>query len=924
MKKIFYTTVFLLVATQKINTLLVTGDPEATTGETFSFDVGFAAFDIGSDQSAPRLWVANNDPAMSTKDDTVKPYGLSMIVQLASYVAPGIVPIATPMTNEEAATVFTFDGTTATATAINPNPLWGATFHLFNVAGQYPSFVLDGSKNSFYLVQDIQRYTTPTETKPNVTQLLRYDFAAGKDIRAIFSYGKTAFFTASATTNFGSPDSSITQLAVATQNGIPYLNVVANTPITVSTDALKGGASGNDLSAIGTSVNLNYTLQNFYIGLDVTANAAAGSCATALTYATLASNGSSYDFVYQEIAPASLLTTGIDTIVSAPVNSQVRIANTSGMLTSTGLTYLIVARDNGTDSQSIYALPIVATGSNMGQIADFSQIQNNFKQDPLRLTSRQFTTTVSNVDDINPAGPYVSQLQVGTIDLPLDTTNFIQQLYTVGDSVYIVIGDDYDGAGQQPGTFQSQAIFAEDGHIIAWTPWTRVLGSDKPMNYSFVDRKTLSGYYIAHETTNFRAVNQTTFVYNSNLAPLLSASPTSGIQGLFNFSNSTTGLTNCPLLISTGYGQIVAGQTGIISGGNLIINSPMTTTTFTSDTINQALVACEVASSGTNRWLFAGGTNGLVVLSNDNTGVSWTNNLANVAALNAGQTLKTVGSFTFIKKLFADNGFLYVLTNNGLYQIELDPNKFTLNPTVPLNPVLLLSSTDISNNTTYFLDVIVNNSLCIIGTTNGLYSFNLSNNSNLQKINIPNGLPAISKIIPITPSADSKDFYEVSNLIILNNTFGTQQARINRFTVQNGVITPFDDFLIANPKTKEGIASSFIKFDNYVSSYFTDGSWNIASSYFQGVNQPSNNPSPTVLQLHAGIHTGFSSSQMILPMFSSNAPLTFISGVNLSGYVNTDIAGNIIWSSINLAGFIRESTSGSVITYGSFLSHANA
>src|SRR3990167_5152933 len=113
-KKIFCITAFSIISISNLQALLVTGDPSAAAGETFSFDIVFAAFDVGAEYSSPRLWMATNDAAMGTKADTVKPYGLSLVNQTAAYVASGVYPEATAMTNQEAATVYTYDGTTAT------------------------------------------------------------------------------------------------------------------------------------------------------------------------------------------------------------------------------------------------------------------------------------------------------------------------------------------------------------------------------------------------------------------------------------------------------------------------------------------------------------------------------------------------------------------------------------------------------------------------------------------------------------------------------------------------------------------------------------------------------------------------------------------------------------------------------------------
>jgi hypothetical protein len=910
MKKIFYITAFSVIAVSNIQAILVTGDPSAAAGETFSFDLGFATFDVGAEYSFPRLWMANNDATMAAKADTVKPYGLSFVNQAISYVPSGTELEAIPMANEENATIYTYDGTTAAATGA-ANPIWGGTFHLFDVPMQKPIFVVTSALNKIYAVFDIQHYDNPTGDQHNVTQLIEHDFGVGQQTHALIGYGNDVIFAAHAAGAFGSTASKITELfkslyPASDGTSIPYFKTIADTTISTSTDALKGGASGNNLASLGSSVTLAFTLNNLFIGVDATANATAGSCATALTFATL--NSDANGFIFNEIAPDEILTTGVSTVISAPASGEVRITNIAGMVTSTGLQYLIVARDNGTGPQSIYALPIVMTGTNVGTIADFTEISNVFIQKSGIFNTRQFTTQISSVTQINPAGIYASQLLIGG-DLPLNAPNSIKKLYTVGDSVYVVIGDEYD-TDQTPGTFRSQPIYAQDGHIVAWTPWSRVLGSDEQMNYSWVDRKTLSGYYIGHVTTNFRAVNQTTFSASSFMQPLFDLATTGGMQGMFNFPSSTSGFNNAiSLLACTGYSNVAIGQTGANNGGGFFaINDPVTTVNFTESNVNdhKALIACDIAHNGTNHFLFLGGSTGVSVLTGDATGYTWNGNLANVAALDAGQTFKLVGDFKFVKKLVADSTYIYILTSTDLYRIALDANKFKATPTATLNPELVLSSSALSKNPAYFLDLIIDNGFCVIGSTAGLFSMDVTSQG-LINIAIPSGLPAASQLIAYSSSSQpQRNFKTLSNLIVLNNSFGNQQARINRFVITNGVIVPFDDFLIAEPlSTTEGIPSSFIKFDNYINNYFSDGSWNIASSYYLGLNQPTDiAATPSVLQIYTGIRSGFSSSQLILPMFSGYAPLGFIFGTNL-------------------AGFIRESTSGSVMAYGTFPTNAN-
>jgi hypothetical protein len=390
-----------------------------------------------------------------------------------------------------------------------------------------------------------------------------------------------------------------------------------------------------------------------------------------------------------------------------------------------------------------------------------------------------------------------------------------------------------------------------------------------------------------------------------------------GYQSIFNFGQDTAGFASSfSLLIGTGYSQTTFAQTAILNGsGYNSINNPVTIQTYAGTAMNdhEALIAAEIAYDANTdaHWIFVGGATGLSVLTDNTLGYTWDGDITALSQLapSATFTFKTVGDFSYIKKLVwdASSAYLYVLTSTELYQIALDANKFTQNPTVALNPQLILSSSQLCKNPAYFLDLIIDTGFCVLGTTNGLYTFNV-NGSTLQQITIPSGLPAASQLIVIASDPEpQRHFKTLSNLIVLNNTFGTQQARINRFVITNGVITPFNDFLTAQitGTTIQGIPTSLIKFDNYISNYFTDGTWNIASSYFLGLSQPYGSlTTPSALQLFSGIRTGFSSSQMILPMLSGYAPLKFITGANL-------------------AGFVRESNSGSVIAYGSFQAQAN-
>jgi len=901
--------------------ILVVGDPNAATGTTFSFNVGFTHFDDKSESSPARWWTATNDPNIGTMPDDTQKYGLSIIVQAASYINPSQSIVAIPMVNQEDATVFSVSGSSVVSSLV-PNPLWGGIFSNFDVSNHKPFFTLATTPNLLYSVNNIVHHEAPS-TKPNVTELLVYNLGTNQEVQTIRGYNDTVYsaYALGAFTDTNSPNLALHQRVVDPVTKHPFLKLLATLsltpPLTTSTNALIGGEGQPELTSFGPNVVIDSVLRNLFLGLQATAGT--GGVALGLTQIfTIPSTDpvtkvTTYTLSLFQIAPTAVLTAGFDTVISAQNGNSIRITSATGMLTSTNLPYVIVARDNGTGPETIYALPLTP----MGTIADYSSVKTIFGTTQPIFANRYFDTNIADASQINPANPdIVNQIQVGGVStpLPIDAPNTIKKLFVVGDSVYAVIGDQYT-TSQLPGTYRSQAIFAPEGYIIGWSPWTRVLGSDQQMNYGFVDYKTLTGLYVASQTQTatptFNAIYQTTFNATSNLTPFLTAAATlQGIQGLFDFNQTTPGFNNeLSLLIATAFNKVTIGQTGANNGTAFGIKTMSDTDvlSFTGTAINdqQALVAAEIAHNGSNHFIFVGGSSGVSVLSDDTTGVSWSGTLANIAGLSEGQTWKTVGDFSSVKKLVWDTTYLYILTSDKLYSILLDPTQFIANPTTPLSANVVISASDLDNSS-YLLDLIMDNGYGLLGTTNGLYTLNGTTPS---KVTIPQGLPAISKLIAIASSSQpQRSFATLSNLHVLDNTFGTQQARIHRFAIQNNVLSPLPDTFVAQPGSNSvGKPGPFIIFDNYISSYFTDGSWNIATSYFTGVTQPAGfNFTPFVQQITAGVRSGLSSSQVIMKMLATYAPLDFIK------------------TGTNVLGMVRETTSGAVIAAGAFEAHTNA
>lgn len=912
-KKMLLCSIALYFFVAPLRATVVIGDPNATSGNTFSFPVGHAK--LNPYERNHRYWLASGQD-LSSESDSIQQFALSYVQEIStepminSATGQLVVPRAYGIAQKGGATVHTYDETTKKVSiSKGDNPIHGAAFSFFDVSGNKPAFVLSNLSDVF-LTQEIK--INPNDPSDSYTNLLKYSFESGDEVKDLASTSNSVYVLHS-TGTFGTDTSKITKLKSAESivetrkdadgNDVnitaPFLSNIGELEITTSTEALRGG--GSELISIGSSVTLSILSGGAYIGI----NATADEQAAGILIAKSGTNSLAFD----SIASNQVIAGGVNTVVSASAGNTVEINNICMMQTTTALSYLIVARPDIPNNRSqfgqaqvVYAVPLVGPQSpHAGKVADFTSIAKscNFQK------ANTFNKLLTDAEQINPHNAtYSEQLLVGGSTPPMLDTTKIKDLYALGDCVYVVIDQPYATGtpNQQSGTFRSQAIFAQDGHIISWTPWSRVLGSDLAMLHSAQSNNTTAGFYVADNGSGFKQVVQTQWLPNtSNLAPFFkqSKSPVSGTQAVFNFDQTTPGFNNAlSLLVSTGFNNVTLGQTGFVESGSFKVK-PMDgsdVAAYNDVASSTALVAAEFVHNESNHWLFTGGASGLRVLV-DNNGVTWNGDLSSVADLNAGQSWKEVGSFKFIKKLVWDNTHLYIVTREAVYRITPSSDMFTESATQKLNPIAVLNSSQLFNSP-FMLDLIIDDGFCILGTTNGMYTFNVNESGKAESLGgimIPDGLPAVAQLIPVANTSPShRNFKEKSNLYVLNNTYGTQQARINRFVILDGVVTPISDTLATNNPT------SMLRFSNFVSQYFTNGSLHLASTFFLGTTQPESVSSPGILQLFAGIHSGLSSSHTILPNLNAPVPTNFLSKNN------------------TLLGIQQESTSGALFMPGNF------
>lgn len=922
---------------QHLSATLVKGDVDTSTGNTFSFTIGHAKL-AKTESEQSRLWLAAGTVPMG---DAQK-YGLSFVQQISeepfanSQTGVIITPGATAMANEGNATIYQYDTAAKEVKQTSAgNPIYGSQFNLFDMCGNKPVFTVGATpNNNLYYVHNIERYEVPEEGKTNTTELLLYDLGATEQAVALHCSQDNVFVAHATGGAFSQArTSTITKLTQNTNlqttgGSLPYLEKLADITVDTSTSALVGG--GPNLDSFGPNITFHSFNGKTYAGLAAKSGNTGGEKAAGIMIVTTTMpTPTTLGLQLDKIADDAVISATTATAVSAPQNTEIRVTHLAGMATSTSLNYLIVAQNNldaatmANQPRAIYAVPLVSSGENIGRVADISVgVSNEFFSSPNRFNKRSLTTLLTDPTQITPTNAtYKEQLTVGQGGLPLSAGD-IQNMYVVGDTVYAVIGTAYTGAAPnttQPGTFYSQAIFDEEGKIISWTPWARALGSDNPMLFSSVDDKSTVNFTVSDATggTNYQSVMQSQWNTNHNLSTLFKAPQIDkgGTQGIFDFPQNSslgTGLNNVSFLITTEFNKVTVGQTGETVSGDFKV-AKITETEIqkfpneTLTTINDqgAIIAAELAHNGANHWLFVGGAQGVSVLTDDINGYTHTGNFTGITDFTpTGKSWKKIGEYTFVKKLVWDNTtYLYILTPRQLDRILLDPDKFKATPTTELNITTVLQSSDLFGNP-YLTDVVIDENFCIVGTTNGMYTLDTIT-KNISPVIIPDGLPTASQLFIVSNNKEpQRKFKDKSNLYVLNNTFGTQQARINRFAINNENITPFDDSLLG-ASTTEGIPSSFITFNNYISHYYTNGSMNLASTYFLGATQPTLTFA-NILQIYAGVKNGKSSTHVIIPMLSRYVSTFFLS--------NTD----------NFLGISRESTSGALVAAGNLEARVNA
>ncbi len=890
--------------------VIAVGDtPDAST--TFQFSVGSAIYDASKEQ----LWTVSGQDT-SNLSDTIQSYGVALTPFIPVDGAANITLTTYPyLTSQAVVTTTNEQGNFVQPGAPVVNPLLGQAFSAVSFVGTSMTLVCQNSPDLVYLLQSVtfnddQLGKTSFEGNSVINQL---QLQNGNSAQAIAGSGLGVLFIAQAQGTFGTNPSSIAFASVGTASATvnnqtnSYSLMVQQAQQAISVDTSVLTANGMQLETLGSSIVMYPSLQQalqMYVGCDVTAAIQSNSQAVGLfiAIAQLQSGDTPAAVTFTSVIPDGVARAGYVTPISCPSGGRVAVTNATATTTSTGLSYLIAASYDASLVQSVYALPMVSmatNSSNNGMIADFDSIQQTFKIEGINYRLQGFNQVITNAAQINCAGTadVVARLQVGAGPVPLAAGQYIEQLVAQGDVVYITIQHPF-ATGCQPGMFASQALFDAQGRIMSWSPWHRVAGTDDQMLFAIKNRASDATMYVSGAASN--TIQQTVWNATLDLGSFVTAiaaelpSDNGGVQGLFAISNQTPNCTHLSLMLATGNQSVCIAQSGTVNQYEFLqIDTPQTIVTIDSQLglAIGSVVAATFADNGNENWLFLGGTNGCAVLSNDTTGIGFTGQLTDVSSLVGAQiSCKTLGNFSYVKKLVCDQNFLYILTLDGVYRIALAANKFTLNDPAPLGVQVVFQVSGLNYGASC-LDMVVDQNLVICGTTAGLYSIDVSDGlpATATAVIIPGGLHAVTKLMTIGSTPNFyQNFYTSSNLYVLSINYALQQACLNRFTITNGQIEPIQDQLLA------GQNGPLLIFDTMVNNIFIDGSLGFATSYRMGVT-------PGIIKyMEYVLQAGRSSAQILLRGSTAN------------------LAINQVVSSLGITGLVRDYASGSLVLSANF------
>ncbi len=564
-------------------------------------------------------------------------------------------------------------------------------------------------------------------------------------------------------------------------------------------------------------------------------------------------------FKLVEVVPSAVFDGAQDKIIGAlGANEQVSLHKIRFMLTSGRVPYLIVVGGNGSPNateQLVFALPVVDFRNELGQVPsdkldqqgaiaskDAPAIAQFSSKAPHVFSSRQFQVEATTPAQMPTSTDAATQVGGGPLQ-----AGPITDIVVAADSVFVSVGQ--ADPNEKPGIFYSQALFDADEKIVAWSEWARVAGTTQmifgigyePQQANFVyltgsdanDIKTVkrTQWGLGDQLLSFDLVNKINRQY-----PQING----GLFGYFDFASTTSGLQEVAIQVATGCSKISLIQAGtgspvcptqgsfperIFEDGTIGQTFPIANTKIV--TINGGQLetigpveAAEIGQAGVNSYLFVGGRCGLAVLiqpNGDGFDTASGQLEPEFVGLSSGMKFVGIDEYRFVRTLIADQGFLYVLTNNKLDRIDIAASDFATG-TLVVTTIAQLNTFSGLGDGGSFKDVIISGKLALLATSAGM--FRLADGKDIttitgpaqqdwQIVPIPEGQLPTLQLFPISINGHLQDVSAnlIGQIYALGSFISAQQGTINRFSITNTIganqitdqtVEPFEDFVIQN------------------------------------------------------------------------------------------------------------------------------
>jgi hypothetical protein len=569
------------------------------------------------------------------------------------------------------------------------------------------------------------------------------------------------------------------------------------------------------------------SLGKFFVGVNVTSNSASGDGAVAVCIAqTIRSPGNPvFTFMNSIVTPSAV---GNDAIVAArtadgnPVTVAAHALRV--MRTTTGLDYLIVQGGVGDallTKRRVYALPIVRES---GMLA-------NVQVDPVTTyytvgsvtwpLQRSFVTPAAEPRDLYTSTSMPAR--VGGGELPSDP----RDIMVVGDAVFVVLENEDTAA-----LWHSQAIVDGRGVILAWTAWQKSARAPRGVNRCAFDRHAGTWWY-ATKDPELGAASMYMTSWNQTSLFVEMCKKIAETQGTIHSVHDIPAAPCSSRMLAVAgnnfIGLINVAHPGCtVQSGNTIDTEAVQVWAGEHIANLGEVHTVAAVTEGSVRWLIAGGTRGVALLTLDK--MAW-----RLVSIDAGGN-----AVSHVKKIVVNRGNIYLLTSQLLLRISGELRDAL---TKPLTATVLATVADVGGvRNSSFTDVFIEGPLALLATTVGCFrngnetainSVINSEQANWMKLALPYSPGPVVKLCAVGLVMHQDDAGCDANIYVLSAALSSSQARVYRLAVSHKGVLNNDSVVLFPDEMTQGNKAFFLSVGDYRNGLATDGAslWALHNCY---------------------------------------------------------------------------------------------